>query len=373
MRSICLLMLKGRRFDLYEYRDVILDAIRHMPEDSRNWMEEDIRFTTEIFEQLQPLEAPIADETPQQVENAIERGGLTALYARYRRWGIVSTTFTWPYLISPAPFCVERVPVDLGPDQPPTEVVHVRDTIGLHGEAIVMRRIDGRWKAMGLIHVMNRGSPTGFFFEPLKTSHGTFLAVRTASAPFVHLSKLSGSDSDCYAAFDLRGGFPRLVAHEVTCAWGRAAAIGSAGRYVDESLTARPIRMVNRGGRELLEFPLELTWREPPAPGTDSGTGRVLFTYRYSIRQAWDPSSESFESDPKASDLTSSQSSELVFGWPDDALRMVPDEFRRLARGEEWQRRWLVEYLKSCKPSEFRSELEAMATDAKGTPDRDRP
>lgn len=363
MRSICLLTLNDRRHDLSEYKDAIVEAIRHMPEDSRWWMEADIPRIAEVFDRLVPLE-PLdsLDETPREVADAIERGGEEALFRRYRAWGITSATFIRAYSISPAPFCVERVPVDLGPDQPSTEIVHVRDTIGLHGEAIVMQQIAGRWKSLGLIHVMNRLCPTSFFFEPLRTSHGTFLAVRTSSVPFDNVQNSTASFSDCYAAFDLRSGFPRLVAHEITSAWDRAAAIGAGGRYADTSLVTGTIRVVDRGGRELLEFPMEWTWREPPAPGAGNGTGRVLFTRRYTIRQAWD-SSDSFNSVPEESDLTSSQSRDLVFGWPDDALRYLPDEFRKLARGEDWQRRWLVDYLKSCKPGELRSELEGMLAD----------
>ncbi|MBL8761420.1 MAG: hypothetical protein JNL50_08980 [Phycisphaerae bacterium] len=364
MRSICLLMLKGRRFDLYEYKDVILDAVRQMPEDSRAWVEEEIRCGIENYESLGPIgPSPAGDESPRQVAEAIERGGLPELYRRYRAWDIHSTTLTWGYTIPPDVLCVERVAVDLGDAQPPTEVIHIRDPSGIHGEAIVMQRINGRWKAVGLIYVMNRGSPTVFFFEPLRTSRGTFLAVRTLNVAFPPNPYGAASDSDCYAAFDLRGGFPRLVVHEITSTWSIADMTGGGGRIADTDLLTGPIRVVTRGGEEVIEFPMEWTWRLPPAPGEKHGAGRVLFTHRYTMRHAWSSSSRKFEVDRTRSDMTATRSLEMVFGWPADALDTMPGEFRALAKGEEWRRRWIAEYLKSCKPSEFRDELEAMLVD----------
>lgn len=173
-----------------------------------------------------------------EVADAIERGGEEALFRRYRGLG--------HYLCHVHPGILDLTRRSASSEcrstwapTRSTEIVGVRDTIGLHGEAIVMQQIAGRWKSLGLIHVMNRLCPTSFFFEPLRTSHGTFLAVRTSSVPFDNVQNSTASFSDCYAAFDLRSGFPRLVAHEITSAWDRAAAIGAGGRYADTSLSDR--------------------------------------------------------------------------------------------------------------------------------------
>lgn len=364
MRSSCLLVLKGRRFDLYEYKDVVLDTIRRMPEESRALAEEEIRSGIENFESLSPVgSTPASNETPSQAAEAIERGGVAELIRHYRAWNIHSTTFTWAYSTPPDAFCVERSIVDLGNDQPPTEVVHIRDTWGLHGEAIVMQQIQGRWRALPLIFVGNRVSPTVFLFEPLKTAHGTLLAVRTLNVAFPPNLIGPTSDSDCYAAFDLRSGFPRQVVYEMTSVWDDADTSGSGGRNADTSLATGKIQVVTCDGEEYIEFPMVWTWRLPPARGGKHGAGRVLFTHRYTIRHAWNSWSRKFEVDMDSSDMTATRSLEMVYGWPGDSLDAIPGEFRALARGEEWQRRWLVDYLKSCKPSKLRSELEAMLSD----------
>lgn len=364
MRTMSLMMLNGRRFELYEFKDAILEAIRVMPDDARAWGEEEIHWTIKNFEALTPPETALPiDETPSQIADAIARSGLSALRHRYLAWGIHSTTFAWGAGAPLDWLCVERIPVDLGMDEPPTEVIHVRDPWGIRGEAVVMQRIEGRWKALGLIFVGSRTSPTTFFFEPLKTSHGTFLAVRTSSVPFAPLMNAAASDSDCYAAFDLRAGFPRLVVQEITSTWDIADRSGSGGRNADTSIVTSAIRLMNRDGKELIEFPTEWTWRLPPAPGERNGSGRVIFVHRYTMRHAWDSAARKFEVDTDTSDMTASRSLDMIYGWPGDTLDAMPDAFRNLARGEEWQRRWLVEYLKSCKPGALRSELEGMLAD----------
>ncbi|NUQ51706.1 MAG: hypothetical protein HUU19_03315 [Phycisphaerales bacterium] len=364
MRTMSLMMLNGRRFELYEFKDAILEAIRFMPDDSRVWAEAEIHLTIENYQALAPHEpAPRVDETPSQIADAIARGGPTALRDRYRAWGIYSTTFSRGGAVPLDWLCVERIRVDLGRDEPPTEVIHLRDPWGIHGEAIVMQRIEGRWKALGLIFVGGRTSPTVFSFEPLKTSHGTFLAVRTLSVPFAPLMNAAASDSDCYAAFDLHDGFPRLVVQEITSTWDTADRSGSGGRNADTSIVTSAIRLMNRDGKELIEFPTEWTWRLPPAPGERNGSGRVIFVHRYTMRHAWDSAARKFEVDTDTSDMTASRSLDMIYGWPGDTLDAMPDAFRKLARGEDWQRRWLVVYLKSCKPGELRSELEGMLAD----------
>lgn len=364
MRTMSLMMLNGRRFELYEFKDAILEAIRFMPIDSRVWAEREIHSTIENYEALAPPEtALLIDETPNQIADAIARGGLPELQHRYLAWGIHSTTFTWGGAVLPDWLCVDRIRVDLGRGEPPTEVLHIRDPWGLNGEAIVMQQLGERWEALGLIFLGGRASPTSFTFEPLKTSHGTFLAVRTLNVAFPPNLFGMASDSDCYAAFDLHDGFPRLVVQEITSAWDDADTSGSGGRNADTSLAAGKIQVITRDGEEFIEFPMEWTWRLPPARGKEHGFGRVLFTHRFTMRHAWNSWSQKFEVDPRASDLVGSRSIEMLYGWPGDALEGIPDEFRKLARGEDWQRRWLVDYLKSCKPSALWSELEGMLAD----------
>lgn len=360
MRSICLLMLNGRRFDLFDSKDVILDAIRQMPEDSRAWVEEEIRCSIEGFESLAPVDSsPASDETPGEIAGAIERGGLPELVRRYRVWNTHSTTFTWAYTVPPDQLCVERIAVDLGQDGPSTQIVHIRDPWSIHGEAIVLQRIGNRWKFMGLIYVGNRVSPTAFSFEPLKTSHGTFLAVRTLNVAFPPNPMGAASDSDCFAAFDLCGGFPDATVQQITSGWSTASPASSGGRIADSNLATGPIRVVIRNGKEFIEFPMAFTWREPPAPGAAPGTGRVLFTHRFTMRHAWDRSQSSFKPDPASSDFSDAGFMDLVFGWPDDALRLMPGEFRTLAGGADWQRAWLAAFLASCKPGPLHDELQA--------------
>jgi hypothetical protein len=173
----------------------------------------------------------------------------------------------------------------------------------------------------------------------------------------------AASDSDCYAAFDLRDGFPRLVVQEITSTWDIADRSGSGGRNADTSIVTNAIRLVNRDRKELIEFPTEWTWRLPPAPGERNGSGRVIFVHRYTMRHAWNSATRKFEVDAETSDMTASRSLDMIYGWPGDTLDAIPDEFRKLARGQEWQRRWLVDYLRNCKPSEIRSELEGMLAD----------